>query len=280
MSRMLFRVSAYVLSFLGFMIGFTSKVLAQYGAPEMHFRFMGNITSVECEQPICGVEVTLVNEVTGQIERVRTDENGNFSFGLRERYYSTMYTMNLADIDGPQNQGQFVSKSVQFLFDTSTAGINGDYYYANEKQNPMKICMDYEGENPCKENSEVPVVEAVIQGIINQNSEPQLKDSVFIKEPEPLLDPEAPIQEGLIFQPRLYPNPNSGRFVVECFVEQSGEVAFFMYTISGQLVHHFLFYSEKGLQEIPVEVVGLPPAVYIVRVISGQKSENFRVVIE
>ncbi len=234
------------LSMIGFMFGFTSKVLAQYGAPVMHFKLLGQVRSAECEQPVGGIEVTLVNDVSGEVTKVRTDANGNFNFRIIEYYWENAFTMNLADLDGPENNGTFVSKSVHFTLNDKTKGVSANYWNNDKQVVPWPIIMEYEGANPCAPVAKTqPVPE--IQCLVPR------EESIQEEQPEAQPDPKVipPIPE-IIQNAILYPNPSDVRFGIEFTLTESCEITVSLFTQSGQLIDRFFFKAEKGQQYIPV----------------------------
>ncbi len=272
MKKIIQRSLAYFLSFIGLMIGFTSKVLAQYGAPVMHFKLLGHVNSVGCEKPVGGLEVTLVNDATGHVSKAYPDSSGNFNFKVIEYYWEYEFTMNLADIDGPDNQGQFVSKSVKFKLDQSTDGIS-TYYWGNiEHQKPMMISMDFEGENPCHRDT---MPESVVESPEHIVREEEIME--MTTQPEFKSEPETVLPENMISDAVVYPNPSSGQFVVEFTITQPSLVKFAIYTISGQLLYIKTVDSDAGRNTVNFHIQNIPSQTIILIVFSEKETHHFRV---
>lgn len=252
------------------MIGFTSKVLAQYGAPVMHFKLLGQVKSAECEQPIGGIEVTLVNDASGEVTKVRTDANGNFNFRIIEYYWEEKFTMNLSDLDGPENKGTFVSKSVHFTLNDKTKGVTVNYWKNDADVSPMPVILDYEGINPCITSPEI-LPEPEMPVIL-----PREEDIYYIQ-PEQQPDPEEilPIPE-IIQNAILYPNPSDGRFGIEFTLTESCEISLSLFTQTGQLIDRFFYKAEKGRQYIPVNSVQTASQIIMVQLTAKKQTINFR----
>ncbi len=278
MKNLLNRTLALYLSFLGFMFGFTSKVLAQYGVPVMHYKMLGQVKAVECEQPIGGVEVTLVNDATGEVSRLRTDRDGNFSFRIIEYYWSNEYTMNIADIDGDQNGGLFESASFRFRpEELSPRNISYEYWDADKEKTPKTFYLNFIGKNPCKEDTII--TQAVLLPdtlpFVSKDVLPEdtfLTDSMTTNgqaEPEPVLtDPVI-----------LFPNPNDGMFSVRFELQYAQEVEFRILTISGQLLERLFIELDEGRHTIPIDVRSISPQTIIVRMKLNGRIFELRAVI-
>jgi putative lipoprotein (rSAM/lipoprotein system) len=266
MKNTILRSWAVMLSFLGFMVGFTSKVLAQYGAPVMHFQLLGQIKSIHCNEPIGGVEVTLVNDYSGQITKVKTDSNGNFHFKINEQYWEYEYTMNLTDINEQGEPGQYVSKSVHFSLNNTTDGVSTYYWNTQANNKPMEIFLDYNGENPCSKDS-----------IISHNPEDSLyNDStenaektdfvIFDEKHKELINNE---EEHI--NPKLYPNPSDGNFFVEFYLHQETIVTMEVYTMNGKLIKQLKIEGMVGKNTISVAVKHLSSQILPIKLTVGNK---------
>jgi putative lipoprotein (rSAM/lipoprotein system) len=275
MKKLLYRPLALILSFMGFMIGFTSKVLAQYGAPVMHFKLLGQVKSVGCEQAVGGVEVALVNDVTGQVTKVRTDSEGNFNFRILEYYWEYEFTMNLADIDGDANQGEFVSKSLRFkLTDVPSEHIANDYWSLGQNNKPMTLYLDFVGENPCAKDITPPQLDLLEDSLM-------IDENDYVSEPDShdLLNTQNERELEIIDPVLLYPNPNDGRFTIEFTAHETMQTEIQVYDLKGKLIKSIRMMSEQGRQSVSIDVVGVSPQTLIVRLILGSFVKDFRVVV-
>ena len=264
-----------ILAFIGFMIGFTSKVLAQYGAPVMHFKLLGQIKSAECEQPIGGVEITLVNDATGQITKVQSDENGNFNFRVVEYYWDYEFSMNLADIDGDANQGEFVSKSLRFKFSDMTEHISESYWDEEKNQNPLTLYLDFDGKNPCIPDSNPKIVICPDTVLKEEDIMPALSEKRIIEKNDQPFQSES----KHTFAPRVFPNPNDGRFTVEFSLQISQEIQIQIFTLQGQLIEKFHVYLEPGQHSLPINLSEIPAQTILLRLFSDNMAKDFRVVV-
>ena len=275
MKKLLYRPLALILSFMGFMIGFTSKVLAQYGAPVMHFKLLGQVKSVGCEQAVGGVEVALVNDITGQVTKVRTDSEGNFHFSILEYYWEYEFTMNLADIDGDANQGEFVSKSLRFkLTDIPGEHIAHGHWAVSQNNKPMTLYLDFVGDNPCANEINPPQLDLLEDSLMIDKND-------YVSEPESqdLLNTQNEREFEIIAPVLLYPNPIDGKFTIEFTVHETMQTEIQVFDMKGKLIKSIRMMSEKGHQSVSVDVTGISPQTLIVRLLLGSYMKDFRVVI-
>lgn len=274
MSRFFNRPIALILSFVGIMIGFTSKVLAQYGAPVMHFKLLGQVKSAECEKPVGGLEITLVNDANGHVSRAYTDSAGNFNFRIIEYYWEYEFTMNIADIDGIENNGQFVSKSVRFKLDETTEGVSTYYCGDKESLDPMMISVDFDGENPCQRDT-IPemIVEAPEHIIREEEIQEIMSQNEFGNEEK------NSIPEKLILNAILFPNPSDGCFSVEYTLNDDTEVKVIIFTSTGQLIDKRSVQSERGKNIVHLDYAHISSQTLIIRIIAGDEKFEFRAAI-
>ena len=276
MKNLFYRPLVLFLSFLGFMIGFTSKVLAQYGAPVMHYKLLGQVKSVECEQPIGGVEITLVNDVTGEVNKVRTDTSGNFSFSIIEYYWTSEYIMNIADIDGDHNGGAFEPKSFRFIpAELRARNIINNYWETDNEQNRQYYYLDYTGINPCLVDSFAKQITELPDTFVREEEiQPEKAEPIIVQTEEQTFW-ESEFVEPII----LYPNPNDGRFSLEFGLQYGQEVEIRVFSIALQLLDRFFVYLDAGHHTIPIDMSNVSSQTLIVRLKINNEIKDFRVVV-
>ncbi len=112
MKQLYFRAISTFFAILGLVIGFSSKVIAQYGAPPA-FRFNGKITSAECNLPIKNIQLTFTNSLNQDTIKLYTSEKGEFHFRTYD-YKSEVpriFTIIAKDTDGVASGGLFAEKT-------------------------------------------------------------------------------------------------------------------------------------------------------------------------
>jgi hypothetical protein len=72
---------------------------------------------------------------------------------------------------------------------------------------------------------------------------------------------------------RIYPNPTTGRFVLE--VNEKGEVMAEIYGMYGKRVMYERLYGQNRYE---LSLEGMPPGVYILRFISGTNLETVKII--
>ncbi len=79
---------------------------------------------------------------------------------------------------------------------------------------------------------------------------------------------------------RVYPNPNSGQFMVEMHGEARQEVEFALFNVIGQLVQREVANFGTGNLTQMLDCSGLPAALYTLRVRSGKQSVFVKIVVQ
>lgn len=273
--KFFYRFISYPLAFLGLMLGFSSKVMAQYGVMVMHFKFVGEIKSAVCEQNIEGIEVIMVNEANGNKTAVRTDENGQFNFLIRERFYDTEYTLNIADIDGDKNMGEFVSKTVNFRLNENSDGFAyaHEWVFSDDKKEvkPLKIYLDYKYENPCLELQNSGDEEEIEPILENEKVENEIDQENSEDEDN---NPFANFKNAI-----LYPNPNDGNFKVEFFSSVQTKSRVSIFDINASLIDSFEMFTNLGFNVIDLKYNYLAPGQYVLLIRVENEEKSFKIIV-
>lgn len=115
-------ILAGLLSVLGFASCQTDAPV-EYGTPNAKFIVNGKVTSVETQQPIKDIQVTMQGDTT------TTDENGNFQVMDGSGFPTDQtYSIRFQDIDGESNGNfQDLDTIVEFV-NPEFEGGNGHWY--------------------------------------------------------------------------------------------------------------------------------------------------------
>jgi len=263
MKNILLRTTGYTLAIVGFILGFTSKVVAQYGAWVATYRYMGNVKSEICNEPLKSIKVTLEDEKNNVLSETVTNEAGQFNIRYYSDYSEEKLSLKLTDVDGTDNKGAFI---------TYTKAVKA---FENK---PLEISMAYKGKAPCAEDTAVlkePVVGVVLPTVKSDSTVDILHtnpDTVAIQKPK-----ETPLIPDPIDDLLVYPNPNSGEFVVSFTLKEKGNITVDIYSNAAQLIFSESFMSESGSQRKQFNMPELATGNYILSFKVGQKvySRNF-----
>ena len=98
----------------------------EYGVPVMEFRMKGKVVDSHSEQPIKGIAVTRINELTSQesVDTVWTAENGEFICQGEDETSESMI-LKFTDVDGRENLGEFMEKEVKVKLTREEGSQNG-----------------------------------------------------------------------------------------------------------------------------------------------------------
>ncbi len=109
-----------LLAFLGVGCEEIGIIELMYGSPTAHFSVKGKVTD-ESGNPIQNIEVNLYGvssyegqdyAVPNQVQPVKTDTKGTYLIEMNDSPYTTIQ-VNVKDIDGAANGGEFASDSLR-----------------------------------------------------------------------------------------------------------------------------------------------------------------------
>lgn len=241
----------YVLSFIGFMVGFTSKVLAQYGAPMNYFKINGNIKSEICNENLPGISIKIEDPSSDQVYHQVSDENGNFTLTAETEWNNKYLKFTYIDIDGTENHGEYLPQTLT---------------YQLTRQNTINVSLPHSGRPPCYPDDPKLTIPT---DTIN-------KEKYEVKCPTKEISNEQP-SDAKFFDAILFPNPNDGCFYLRFTIEFQSKVKMIIFNSSGQVVMNDEFNVTENKQEKKFNIEGLAPGCYILSLNDGRKtiSKNF-----
>lgn len=241
----------YVLSFIGFMVGFTSKVLAQYGAPMNYFKINGNIKSEICNDNLPGISIEIEDPSSNQVYHQVSDENGNFTLTAETEWGNKYLKFTYKDIDGIENHGEYLPQTLT---------------YQLTRQNMINVSLPHSGRPPCYPDDPKLTIPT---DTIN-------KEKYEVKCPTKETTKEQP-NNTKFFDAILFPNPNDGCFYLRFNIEFESNVKMMIFNSSGQVIMNEEFNISENAQEKKVNIEGLAPGCYILSLNDGRKtiSKNF-----
>jgi putative lipoprotein (rSAM/lipoprotein system) len=259
----------------GAIMGFSTSVVAQYGAPEAHYRITGFIKSKDCNVPIPKIKVRFSeNEQSDYYSYpVYTDSTGKFELDFYEYYGINVDKKNLKiiaeDEDGQQNYGNFLALEKWFILNRKPGGSRYDAEFEN-----IDIVLDYKGKSPCK--IELPIDTIPLSNPSRQiNSLPadsfklntDLKDTLACR-PNESNDtlknigrgepPVAPNQDLLI----IYPNPSKGHYNIKITLEKPDLVSLEVFDSNSKLILFETWGTIEGMIEKSINLEFNAPGIY------------------
>jgi putative lipoprotein (rSAM/lipoprotein system) len=265
MGRTYYKFLASVIGIIGLVVGFSARVIAQYGAPQTYYRIKGQITSRECYKPISNLKVVVQSKEDNIIDTIRTNSAGIFNARVREFDYSgrddyKTFVITVYDTDGKENGGSFD-------FEKQTVTVKP--YTVKE----VVIQLPHLDTPPCMEKEVLPPVAVEPAPVIV----PTTKDTT--KTPLPVLKPQ-PITSAIKDDEfTLYPNPARNQFTVEFNSTTNTPISLSISNEVGSVVFIQNFIPIIGSQKVTVNSLILAPGTYLLSLIQGAKIVTKKLVI-
>lgn len=270
-SGILIRFTGKLLAIIAFTFGFTSQVVAQYGAPSVRYKIDIKVESEACKTPVKGIEINAspaVNQSNFSRKHI-SDENGKITFYFTDWDDYSKWKLKATDIDGKEN-GQFLE--TEAILDFEKIKFNKEKYWNQESLEPFIIKMKSIGPPPCEKKKKIRVVELLNDSVID----------IPTNEPHTVLKPNAQIELGLKasdIKILVYPNPNDGFFTVEFTGDIKNTPELIFLTSEGKLIFKTkMEQSAVGYQK-EINMTELPAAQYLIIVSDGKNKISQKVVI-
>ena len=247
------------LAVLGLVVGFSSKVIAQYGAPPASFRVKGTITSEVCHQPINKVQVIVKSDFTERVDTFYTNSKGEYHARLYSDDYSNNshnITLTTVDTDGSANGGMFASEQKTVLVKAYET-IELDFSLSHLDVPP---CLT----NPPVEKKSLPANELPLP---NKNSS------------LPLLQPQKINKILKEDEFTLYPNPITTQFTIEFTSKNITNTTLSISNDIGSVVFLQQFTSIKGPQKVTVNSLNLTSGNYVISLIQGASILTKKIIV-
>lgn len=250
------RFTARILALLGAMLGFTSEVLAQYGAPTYFFTVKGSVKDIECDRPVKNATVKLIDRNSLETITAVTDQDGNFTI-LQESYGRMPdYKVRIEDGDGKENG----------LFKTAEGDIDARKWRSSRYNKvdtlaPDIYLVEYISGSSCKDEQVIEDPEPAKE----PEPEPEivLQDSAVLPQEDPIISPS--VTQDFYTHVNLFPNPNSGQFAVEFTALEQAATDVYIYSSDGSLIYQMSEYAQKGANRFNLELSGLVSGTYYIR---------------
>jgi putative lipoprotein (rSAM/lipoprotein system) len=277
---------------LGAMLGFSSAIVAQYGAPMAHYKITGTIKSKGCEVPIPKIQVKF-SEDQRQIQYsypVFTDSSGKFELYFYEDYGTPVDKKKIIliaeDMDEENNNGDFLLLEQSFILKQKT-GVNK--YDKNFES--IEIYMDYKGKSPCnKELPEdtTPVIQVPVEKlcILTDSIIPasNTKDTLLneISENTDTVKSFGRVEPPLVNQDLIIvlPNPSKGQFTIEVMLEKPAYVSLIIYDSESKLILSEKWGNCEGMLEKQISLEGKAPGTYFLILKAGNETFTKKLIMQ
>ncbi len=107
----------------------------EYGMPQARYKIDGQVVAAVGSQPVQGIQIGLGGET------VITDASGNFSLDVQTFPCNDQCQLEVKDIDGADNGGEFQDKNVA-INPTKTAEGDGDWDEGTFEQSDIEVQLD------------------------------------------------------------------------------------------------------------------------------------------
>jgi putative lipoprotein (rSAM/lipoprotein system) len=247
------RMYCRFLALTGVLLGFSSMVIAQYGAPPTHFRLNGTIRSSPCETPLAGIKLTLTKEPGTQNlpQTIVTDQFGNFSLVLSDEDFYNRMDLSAEDMDGPENGGLFIKTTSPLVIDKLKFNelVTTRFY---EDPDPYVIKMKYKDKPPC-------------DSVLVKD----FKDSIPENKPDTSSATENTARDLKGF--KIGPGLSSGKFKIEFSSEFPSDAIVKIYSISLDCVQEESLGKCTGAVSREITLKFAAPAGFYVQLCIGKK---------
>jgi len=276
-----------VIALIGFILGFSTKVAAQYGVWEASYRCIGEVKSEICNEAVKGIQVTLEDEKKNVLSKTISSDNGQFSI----RYYSYEYDKTLylrfTDIDGSENGSFLPQTSGLSSFNESKLQIKLAHASPppclkeeniDETTNKSRKDLNIEQQHTASTLNLMPVKlpagESPLTVILLPENSITLSPSELSENSDVPLMPER-LQDILI-----YPNPSKGSFTLSFTSVEKGTTRISVYAATGQVIFQTDVMAIAGPQETKIQLPLIAKGTYILTLSQGKKTYTRNIVIK
>lgn len=291
MNRLFIITLSKIVTLLGFFLGFSTKVAAQYGVWEAPYRYSGEVKSNICNEPVKGIKVTLEDEQKNVLSQTYTTEYGQFSVRYNAYFDNKTLYLRFTDVDGPDKNGSFLP------FSSAVSSFDESKY---------NITLNHSGIPPCLKEEDKAAIEKTTgksQGdllktelpIISEIEPLPIRTPAVTVSSENLVLPEADLSMTSMINPDnnevswipepiqdilVYPNPNKGSFTLSFTALEKGTASLSVYAPTGQLVYKTDMLTATGNQESRIKLPSVAKGTYILTLTQGKHIYTRHLVIK
>lgn len=281
----------YLLTFLGFFLGFSHAVVAQYGAPENRYIIQGTVVTDECPAIPARLKVTLQQKWAGQDQLYKvgesfTDEKGDFSFSGYDNFFSDNFMILVQDEDGEAN-GSF--SDTVFLLPVEDLRLEpeemGGWTRLYINKNPIVLKVRRNGTSPCNEHDSIVPEEYFIRDSANSEL---LTDTTTASEnygfPETVNSSDTAattgwsVFENMHLKVTAYPNPNSGLLQIEIVINENAAALLRLFDDRYRKLLEEKMMLQAGSNLHVIELLPYAPGIYFLEIQTGNSRELIRII--
>ncbi len=249
------------MAIIGLVVGFSSKVIAQYGAPPAAFRINGKITSRECNMPIQNLQVVIKSNLNEKADTLYTNSIGEYRARISYWDFDESkhnFTVTVKDKDGKANGGSFSSekKSIEVK---SYVPYELNLKLKHTDTPPCKTSITKDTTDESKPNEILP---SDTNGVTANLTLP-MKVNKTIQTDEFL----------------LYPNPVTTQFTIEFTSNTSNRTVISISDEIGKVVFLENFNALIGQQKVTIHSLKLPPGNYVVSIIQEANILSKKIIV-
>jgi len=281
----------YLLAFLGFFLGFSHAVVAQYGAPENRYRIQGTLITEGCPVVPARLKVTLQQKWIGQDQAYKvgesfTDEKGDFSFSGYDNFFSDNFMILVNDEDGEANGSfndtVFLMPVEDLRLETEGQGGWSRLYF---NKNPLVLKVRRNGGSPCDEQDSIIPEENFIGDSANNVL---LADTATASEnygfPETVNSSDTTattgwsVYENMQLKVTAYPNPNSGLLKVEIVITENAAAQLRLFDDRYRKLIEEKMMLQPGSNLHVIDILPYAPGLYFLEIQTGNTRELIRII--
>ena len=98
----------------------------EYGSPYATYEVKGTVTNVATSNSIKNIRIVRTRYYSSKNDTIYTDNDGKYYFNFNDSPIIDTVKLQVTDIDGEQNQGEFAEQNVNVVFTQADKVQNGD----------------------------------------------------------------------------------------------------------------------------------------------------------
>jgi putative lipoprotein (rSAM/lipoprotein system) len=267
---------------LGVIMGFSTSIVAQYGAPTAHYKVSGTIRSKICEEPIPKIKVTVYqSQYKNYNDPVYTDSAGHFEYIYESDEWSEKLKLHISaeDTDGKENKGDFLP------LEKEVNVVRYSYYgnKSNSEKDDQTFQMVYSGKPPCKDEIQTDTVYMPIPMI-------KLSDSIIL-EPEKiaetynnvLVDSINQITAPAVLNDEVFivfPNPSDGVYFIKQNNNQQSLLSVYVYDSNSKMIYYNIWNKVEREIEMKIDLAAFSSGTYYLVLFSGTDKYMKKLIME
>lgn len=264
-------------------LGFTSSVVAQYGAPVAYYSINGQVRSAKTNEVLkdVNIQINRDSKYDNSQQLIKTDSNGNFGVFMRVQYFDNLkWKLEIADqeIGGRNYTGKDTLIEVGRLHywerDTNQFTL-----YLDEEELEKEKGKRWKKVGPYDVFRKEELINTEIIKEENHLTSSKQPKSIAIKALSQISEVELPDElENSDWQWKLFPNPSRDVFYISADFQKPTTASIWIYTMKGELCYSETF-NAKGMETKQLNVNFLSKGTYLVLLKTEDKSSVKELII-